>query len=245
VNLILFEATELDGDLLWLADRRAEHVLSVIGPALGDTLRVGVIGGPTGLGTVVNLATSAVRLQVRLEGAAPATPPVSLVLAVPRPKVLRRVLRTVGALGVARLDLVNSWRVDKSYFQSPVLRPEVLRRHLLEGAEQGATTWLPPVRVHPRLMPYLDDRLPGLPTAKWLLCHPGAPVLLEQGAPSHGGPMLVAVGPEGGWITREVETFTARGFQVVDLGLPVLDVASAVAALLAQLGLLGRLPPPP
>ena len=157
MNLILFESQELTGGELRLTDRRAAHIARVIRPEPGAHLRVGVIGGATGAGQVLAVGEAEVVLRVTLDGPRPKAPQKDLVLALPRPKVLCRLLRTVGALGVGRLDLVNSWRVDKSYFQSPVLEPDTLRRHLLEGAEQGATTWLPKVTVFPRLMLFFEQ----------------------------------------------------------------------------------------
>ncbi|HUS65687.1 MAG TPA: RsmE family RNA methyltransferase, partial [Kofleriaceae bacterium] len=59
--------------------------------------------------------------------------------------------------------------------------------------------------------------------------------------PGAGGRTIVAIGPEGGWIDRELETFERLGFSAVSLGAAVLRVESAVAATLAQLTLLRRL----
>jgi RsmE family RNA methyltransferase len=52
---------------------------------------------------------------------------------------------------------------------------------------------------------------------------------------------VLAIGPEGGWIEREVETFIARGFTPVSIGAPILRVEAAVASALGQLLLLQRL----
>ena len=128
MNRILFEAHELQRGEARLDDRRARHVREVLRAAVGDRLRAGVLGGALGEATVLALEGRSVRLAVSLTGETPPTPGVHLVLAVPRPKVLGRVLQTVGALGVFRLDLVNAWRVEKSYFQSPRLAPAAASR---------------------------------------------------------------------------------------------------------------------
>ncbi len=52
---------------------------------------------------------------------------------------------------------------------------------------------------------------------------------------------MIAIGPEGGWIERELETFVARGFAPVSLGTPILRVEAAVASALGQLLLLHRI----
>ena len=51
----------------------------------------------------------------------------------------------------------------------------------------------------------------------------------------------IGIGPEGGWIEREVDTFAARGFTIVSLGDAILRTEAAVAGALAQLALLRRL----
>jgi len=193
---------------------------------------------------------AAITLQLALTEPPPAPLPIELVLAIPRPKVLSRVIETAAAFAVARVELTNAWRVDKSYLRSPRLAPEALAHAARLGAEQGATTHLPAIAVHPRLMGLLDARWPGPPGVK-LLAHPGAPPLeaavppaaLPDRSDGTGGTpaITLAIGPEGGWIERELETFVARGFRAVSLGAPILRVEAAVAAALGQLLLLGRL----
>lgn len=245
MNILLLRPDEIQNGEVLLVGRRAEHIARVLRPALGETLRLGVVRGPRGTGVVLGLDGSSVHLRVELTAPAPPPPIVDLVLAVPRPKVLGRVLRVAAAFGVGRIDLVNAWRVDKSYLGSPALQPERLEAQLWLGAEQGATTWVPSVQVHSRLMEFLDQALPGrVPPVglRRVLAHPRSPQPIEAVvAPGIPGPVLAALGPEGGWIQREVETFAERGFAVAHLGEAVLDVASCAASLLGQVALLGRL----
>ncbi len=147
------------------------------------------------------------------------------------------VLFAAASFGVERIDLTNAWRVDKSYLHSPRLEPGALALAARFGAEQGATTHVPPIETHLRLMPLLDARWPAPGSTLRLLAHPGAPPVETI---YRGEPAVLAIGPEGGWIEREVETFVARGFTAVSLGSAILRVESAVAAGLAQLDLLAR-----
>lgn len=238
MNLVLVEPAEVAPDgTCTVRDRRAVHIRGVIGAAAGDSLRVGVVGGPHGRAEVVADDGDAITLRLALTEPAPPALPIELVLAIPRPKVLSRVIETAAAFGVARIELTNAWRVDKSYLDSPRLAPDALALAARLGAEQGATTHLPAIAVHRRLMGLLDARwpAPGAPTR--LIAHPGAPPIE---AAVHGGPVILAIGPEGGWIAREVDTFVARGFTPVSLGAPILRVEAAVAAALGQLLLLAR-----
>lgn len=249
MNLVLLEPSEAGaGGRVVLGGRRAAHLREVLRPEVGATLRVGVIGGPRGRGIVRAVGESEVELELTLDAPASPDPGVHLVLAVPRPKALRRILQDVAAMGVSRVDLTNAWRVEKSYLDSPRLSPAALREELVLGCEQGATTWLPAFEVHPRLMPLLET-LPPAGTDVAVLADPKAETFLDGVpglAPSAGSParVVVAVGPEGGWIDRERASFAERGFVPARLGGGVLRTEAAVTALLAQLVLLRRLAGP-
>lgn len=238
MNLLLVDPAEIvDGRVaLRDSDRRVHHLRSVLGVDVGSRIKAGIVGGAVGSAEVVTNGDGIV-LALDATSAPRAILPISLVLAVPRPKVLTRVIESAASFGVERIDLTNAWRVDKSYLHSPRVDPEALALAARFGAEQGATTHVPPIDVHLRLMPLLDARWPAPGEDVRLLAHPGAPPIETV---YRGGPAVLAIGPEGGWIEREVDTFVARGFKPVSLGAAILRVESAVAAALGQLDLLAR-----
>ncbi|MEO7734577.1 MAG: RsmE family RNA methyltransferase [Kofleriaceae bacterium] len=241
MNLLLVDPEELaDDGTCVVRDRRAVHLRGVLGATVGGQVRAGVVGG--GLGRAVLLADDGAAITLRLALTEPASLalPIELVLAIPRPKAIARVIETAAAFGVARVELTNAWRVDKSYLASPKLLPDALALAARLGAEQGATTHVPPIAIHRRLMALLDARGSGPDGAVRLIAHPGAPPI-EAAVTGAARPIVLAIGPEGGWIAREVETFAARGFQPASLGTAILRVESAVAAALGQLVLLARL----
>ncbi|MEZ4362493.1 MAG: RsmE family RNA methyltransferase [Kofleriaceae bacterium] len=277
MNLVLLEAEEVaealggrgEGALapplrfeLELGDRRARHLLEVVRVTVGALVRVGLVDVALGSAEVLAVATGRCRLAVTLERAAPPPAPVHLILAVPRPKVLRRAVAIASSFGVARIDLTNAWRVDKSYLGSPALSEASLARAARDGAEQGALGRVPAIDVHRRLMGLIDGLIDGridertdrpnsgssgeraapTPPPLRVIAHPKAARSLEHVVvPGARQPVILAIGPEGGWIAREVETFEARGFAAVTLGESILRVEAAVAGALAQLELLRRL----
>ena len=251
MNLLLLEPGELAGDTATVSDRRAAHLRAVLGAGIGARVRAGVVGG--GAGTAEVIADDGAALTLRLELAEPAPPPlpIELVLAVPRPKVLSRTIEIAAAFGVERIALTNAWRVDKSYLSSPRVAPAALALAARLGAEQGATTHVPPIALHRRLMELLDGRwpTPDAPPRTKLLAHPGGLPMEDAIDDARGagagaaGPIALAIGPEGGWIAREVDTFAARGWSLVSLGAPILRVEAAVVSALGQLALLRRLAP--
>lgn len=245
MNLLLLEPDELPagGEPCTLSGRRAAHLRDVLKVVAGSRVRLGVVGGGLGYGEVLAIHGEEVTLAVTIDRPPPPPLPVRLLLAVPRPKVLLRTVAIAASFGVERIDLTNAWRVDKSYLGSPALLAEALGRAARDGAEQGVTTRLPELVVHRRLMSMLEE-FPGGerdPARLHLVAHPGALPLERALCPGERRPVTVALGPEGGWIQREVDTFEQRGFRQVALGEAILRVEAAVAALLGQVTLLRRL----
>lgn len=233
MNLLLFAAGECTGaGLLRLTGRRAAHLRQVLRARPGDALQVGEIDGRIGQGTVTAIDKHSAELRVTLHAAPPPKLPVILLLALPRPKMLRRILRAAAEFGAAEIHLLNSYRVEKSYWQTPVLAPATLREYLLQGLEQSRDTILPPVHQHPRFKPFVEDQLPGLVAGRdALLAHPGDAPLAPTGLDR---PTLLVVGPEGGFIPYEVDKLLAAGCRQVSLGPRILRVENAVAALLGR-----------
>lgn len=161
MNLLLVTRDELDGEVCTLADRRAEHLRRVLGVKVGQVVRAGIVGGPVGSAEVIFDDGAVIVLRVTATAAPPPPLGLDLVLAVPRPKVLSRVVETCAAFAVRSMALTNAWRVDKSYLRSPRLEPAALAHAARLGAEQGATTHVPEIAVYDRLMALLDSRYAG------------------------------------------------------------------------------------
>jgi RsmE family RNA methyltransferase len=234
MNLILLFEDDFVGDgHVRLHGRRLQHVLTVHRARMGDALRVGLVNAQVGRGVVTSLSNDAVDMDVTLEHAPPAALPVTLLLALPRPKSLKKVLQAVAAMGVKRIVLMATWRVEKSFWESPVLRPEGLREQMILGLEQARDTVLPAVTLRRRFKPFVEDEVPDLiRDTRALLAHP----LAAQPCPrAVQGAVTLAVGPEGGFIPYEVEAFRARRFEVVSLGERSLRVEHAVPVLLGRL----------
>ncbi|HFQ90425.1 MAG TPA: 16S rRNA (uracil(1498)-N(3))-methyltransferase [Desulfobulbus sp.] len=243
MNLLLFAEDELRDGRLRLSGRRAGHIRTILRLQPGDTLRLGMINGRRGEGRILRMSGQEVELRVRLDHEPPPRPSLELILALPRPIMLQRILKQATVMGVARIHLVRASRVEKSFFHTPVLRPEKIRSLLVEGLEQAMDTRLPGVEVHHRFRPFVEDVVPGL-AGRRLLAHPGvrsglADVFARRRADGEG--ILLAVGPEGGWSDYEVERFREQGFAAFSMGPRILHVDTAVVALLAQLQLLDDL----
>lgn len=235
MNLLLLKDQELiaPGQARVTDERRIEHVTRVLKAGIGDSLTVGQINGRLGQGVIEHLDNNELRLALTLDQTPPSPVPLTLILALPRPQQIKRILQTVAGAGVKALHLVHSRRVEKSYWQSPALAPEEIERQLHLGLEQGRDTIEPKVHFHPRFKPFMEDELPALMAGQLaLVAHPyratPCPSQVQQ-------PVVMAVGPEGGFNDFEIEQLSTTGFQSVHLGERILKTETAIPFLLGRL----------
>jgi RsmE family RNA methyltransferase len=235
VNLLLLRPDEVadDGTAL-LTGRRHEHARAVLRVQAGETLRVGVRGGRCGIAEVVAEGPDGLRLSVTLDSDPPPRSGVSLVLAIARPKALKRVIPAVASLGVDRVMLINAARVEKSYFDSSVLAPASLDDLIDLGLEQARDTRPPVIEIRERFKPFVEDELdPWAGDSVRLTPHPAAQTPLPR--VETGRSVVVAVGPDGGWVPFEIELLERCGFMPVSLGPRVLRVEVAVNYIIGRI----------
>jgi len=234
MNLALLFSTDFIGpDRARLTGRRREHLAAVLRAAKGDRIPIGCVNGNMGTGEIIRLTTDEAELAVTLESPPPEALPLTLILAMPRPKMFRRVLQTATALGVKDIWLLNAWKVEKSFWQTPWLKDDALTDNMVLGLEQAMDTVMPRVHLRQRFKPFVEDELPNLIGGRTaLVAHPGT----DTPCPTHlNTPTLLCIGPEGGFIPYEVAKLREAGCQVVHLGRRILRVEIAVPVLVSRL----------
>ena len=243
MNLILLTETDATGAGRYaLAGPRARHVSEVLRAEPGRELRVGLLDGPLGRGRVVESTGDAAVLECEFDAEPPPRPLVDLVLAVPRPKSLAKLWPEIAALGVDRVVLLRTWRVAKPYLTARALDPAVYRPLLHDGMMQAKTTREPQVTVEPLFKPWVEDRAAAsVAGALALVAHPVAAAPLAATRIAAAQRVVLAVGPEGGFVPYEIEAMERAGFRAVSMGERTVRVETAVVALLAQIDLLRRL----
>lgn len=218
-----------------LQGRRREHIQNVQRACVGDRLRVGLVNGKIGYGTLTHCDDSRIDMDVVLDQDPPSALPITLIVALPRPKMLKRILQTVATMGVKKLIFINSVRVEKSYWQTPILKPESILEHLTLGLEQARDTIMPEVILEKRFKPFVEDKLPSIVGKnRALIAHPGLGDALNKNL-DPAAPVVLAVGPEGGFIEYEVDKLQACKFEGIHLGDRILRVETAIPVLLAKL----------
>lgn len=234
MNLVLlFEEDFVSETRVCLSGRRYDHVRSVLRAGPGDTVACGKFSGNAGSGIIEEMDDRSLVMQVTLDRLPPPPVPMILVLALPRPKMLRRIIQNVTALGVKQVYLVNSWRVEKSFWQSPFLEQDRLDSYARLGLEQAKDTILPEIHKKRFFSRFVKNELPEISRGtRCITAHPktghACPAAVNQ-------PVTLAVGPEGGWIDLEVTTLADIGFVPCNMGPRILTVETAVVSLISRL----------
>jgi RsmE family RNA methyltransferase len=235
MNLIILSKNDFieDTNRVNIRDHRLEHIRNVNKPSVGDELRVRLINGNIGTGRIRCIEENGIEMDVVLDKEPPAPLQLTLIFSMIRPRVFKRVISQVSAIGIKRIIVINSYRVEKSFWKSPVLEEESLNKYLIRGLEQGQDTIFPEVLIRPLFKPFVEDELPDIiKGAIPFIAHPYA----SKPCPYHiDSPTTLAVGPEGGFIQYEVEKLIECGFNAVHLGARTLHVESAISGLISRL----------
>jgi RsmE family RNA methyltransferase len=238
MNRILFETSEISGGVAGFGGARARHVVEILHGEVGQIIKTGEIDGPVGTSRIesVEKTGDGYLIRAKIEHNGIALPPwVDLILAPPRPRVLKRLLPQLVSMGVGRIFLVGAKKVEKDFWGATLLKPEIYRPLLIEGLMQAGTSALPVIETRRNFRRFITDELDcAFPDAgRRVVAHPygadSSPVAGE-------GRLLLAVGPEGGWTDDEVALLESRGFVRYSLGARILRTDTALIALLAKLG---------
>lgn len=135
-------------------------------------------------------------------------------------------------MGVEKIVLLHSYRVDKSYWQTPFLQQ--IDQYVTLGLEQAGDTIAPDIEIYKRFKPFVEDVLPTWisPEKPAYVAHPYAEINMPY-AIKHGCTLLI--GPEGGFIPYEVDLLEKNGCQAVSLGNRILRTETAISYVLGRL----------
>ena len=241
MNRILFEKGEIADGVATFGGVRAAHVLDVLHGEIGQILKTGEVDGKIGTGEIVEIMrdvsgeSALVRVNVSHDQDS-LQPWIDLVLAPPRPRVMKRLLPQLAAMGVGRIVLVGAKKVEKDFWGATLLKEENYRPLLIDGLMQAGTSILPEIICRRNFRRFVVDELDGLfPTTQRIVAHPYGTD--HASAADVSGVPLLAIGPEGGWTDDEVALLEAKGFMRYSLGPRILRTDTATIALLARLGM--------
>ena len=233
MNIVLLDPRQTESPIWTIsAKRQLEHLRTHVNVQVGDTLKVGIREGKRYLTEVLSVTEQQIQLQPIHEETVPKKLPVTLIVAMPRPKVLRRLVMDSVTLGVEKIILLHSYRVDKSYWQTPFLQQ--LNQYIDLGLEQAGDTIAPKIEVYKRFKPFVEDILPTLIRADCpaYVAHPYVEMKMPAGL-QQGCTMII--GPEGGFIPYEIDLLIKNGCQAVSLGNRIIRTETVIPYVLGRL----------
>ena len=237
MNLILLtedDFTEESENHVTISGRRFKHILSIHKVVKGDQVPVGILNGKIGTGRIETITDTFIKMELSLNCEPPPPVPVTLICALPRPRTVKKVIQCAITLGIKEFFFINSWRVEKSYWQSPVLHWESIVDNCILGLEQACDTGMPEINFRPRFRPFFEDELPSIvkknPT---YVFHPYCADSVEEIAPA--SPCTLVIGPEGGWNEFEIDLLQKSGCIPVSAGERILRVEYALPFILGKI----------
>lgn len=231
-TLILENEDFLNENTVKISGRRAKHILEIKKLSIGSTLNAGLINGKLGTAIIKNIDSMNVILEVSLKNKSPAPLPLSLVIALPRPKVLKKILQIAASLGIKKIYLINSWKVEKSYWQTHQLSDENIYKQLLLGLEQSCETVVPEVIIKKQFKPFLEDEIGSVvKDSIALMAHPSEKIFDPEGEKKN---IVLAIGPEGGFTEYEFKKFIEVGFKQISLGTRIQRVETVIPLLVGK-----------
>ena len=234
MNLIIIEKKDyIDKDTVRLKNRRFKHIVNIHKAKEGDNLRVGELNGKLGQGTVSSLTDEYIDLSVKLTDDPPKASNIQIILAMPRPKVFKRIIMDLTTMGIKNIYVIRTWKVEKSFFNSPVLSEDSLKETMILGLEQGKDTILPRLRIRNLFRPFVEDEIPNIILGtKAIVAHP----LEEKDCPRNiKDKVTLLIGPEGGLTSFEIELLKLQGFETVTLGSRILRVETVIPYIIGRL----------
>ena len=262
MNRILFETDEIANGIATFGGERAAHVMNILHGEVGQVLKTGEVNGLIGTSVIKSIRGAGETpppqiLDASRGGAVPAAqieitvsifheneslkPWVDLILAPPRPRVMKRLLPQLATMGVGRIFLVGAKKVEKDFWGATLLKQENYRPLLIDGLMQAGTSILPTLETRRNFRKFVKEELDTLfPSSTRIVAHPYGDFTFSKFETTavdldlRPRPLL-AIGPEGGWTDDEVALLEEHGFARYSLGSRILRTDTATIALLAQL----------
>ncbi|NLB69463.1 MAG: 16S rRNA (uracil(1498)-N(3))-methyltransferase [Lentisphaerae bacterium] len=248
MNRILASAGEVaDNEYVELRDERFVHIRDVLQARTGDSVRIGILNGLR-FDDAHIVSIDADCCVIKLGSGIAPLPSINidLLLALPRPKCMKRLWPQLTATGAGRIFIVNAEKVEPNYWGAQILKREAYMPLVIEGLSQSGDTAVPEIVIERRLKPLLEDKIGhDYNDGCKLLANPGSPHLSANGSNAGIGNMrnnrlIVGVGPEGGWSKYELDMFEQNGFRLFGFGERILRTDTACIALITHVQTLFR-----
>ncbi|HEX4855283.1 MAG TPA: 16S rRNA (uracil(1498)-N(3))-methyltransferase [Limnobacter sp.] len=243
----LMEHCSTPGQVLELPETLMHYASRVLRLREGESLRIWNGVSAEYLASIHYISKKIAQVQVGEQLALPDTElnrPVHVLQALPEGDKMDWILEKCTELGVACFHPVQASRsVVKLDSDRAVKRQLHWERVVLAASLQSERNRLPTVQPVRSLQDSLDFLNTAAPDASLLWFTPRAEYRMVDWAAQAEGikPLVICVGPEGGWTPEETEMATRRGAQALNFSQRVLRTETFATACTAQLTALLKL----
>lgn len=238
-SLLLFPNEVHKRNSAKLLGKRALEIAARDNLSLGNLIKVSVLNDRRGVGEVTKINDQEIELKLRLDLDPLPRMNSILIVAVPRPQTVKKVIHLATTFGVNELHFIRTENVEKSYLKASTLERESIEHEIYLALEQCYDSIPPLVEIHPRFKPFIEDRLgemlSKMPNCQKLVAHTSKGAALQPSGLLHNAPSVIAVGAESGWNEYEINLLTKAGFNTLYLGARMLRVEIATAAILGAI----------
>jgi len=245
MNFLAIYPSEFNGSSkAFLIGKRAEYAIEKHELIQGITISALIINGNHYKATVEKIVGNReVHLKLDDLKVSLLPIPINLIVAVPRPQTLRKVLQYSASFGVKTLNLIRTENVVKSYLTSKRLEQDAIEEDLLLGIEQSGSCYFPKVNFYATFRNFLDSFSNLISYNQPYLgfiadTHEKDYVDLKTYTFQTPQDIFIAIGPESGFNQYEVSCFSKLNFKVISLGQRIQRVETACVSLLSQINLL-------
>lgn len=222
-------ADQVTGNRAALTGEHANHLVRVLRASVGQEFDVSA-NGVVRRARVVSIEGSRVEFELGDEVPLAPAPKLTLLLAVFKFDRMEWAIEKCTELGVARIVPAIARRTDAHLAAAVAKRAERWRRIALQAAEQSRRTTPPEIAAPMKL----SDAVTLTGSLRIVLSESQQQLQVRDAIESQSAEReedtILAVGPEGGWTTDELQGFQQAGWISASLGTTILRAETAAIA---------------
>lgn len=221
-------ADEVCGSRAALIGSHAEHLSRVLRARVGQEFDI-VAAGEVRRGRVSSLADGRVEFELGDAISTTASLSVTLALSIFKFDRMEWAIEKCTELGASRIVPVIARRTESHLATAAPKRVERWQRIARESAEQSRRSSAPEIRQPIQV----KEAVAIAGHCRVILSEAEEEITLRHAVQNCGGDIVLAVGPEGGWTSGELELFCGGGWTAASLGATILRVETAAISALA------------
>jgi 16S rRNA (uracil1498-N3)-methyltransferase len=219
-------ADEISGDKAALLGDHADHLARVLRARIGQEFDIAT-GKGVRRGQITSLSDSRVEFDLGEEVSATNLPRITLVQAIFKFDLMEWAIEKCTELGVSKFVPVVSRRSDSHLAAAAAKRVERWRRIALQASEQSRRPSPPEIASPVKLSDFLKTA-EGLRIV--LSENEDRTLFRDVVERDTSTAVVLAIGPEGGWTTSELQSFQESGWISASLGRTILRAETAAIA---------------